>query len=143
MYQVLEGLEGVVCQVDDILVYQETEGKHDKRLSDVLKRLEEAQITLNWRGVFLSAECGLDLKHVIDREGIHPDPEKLAAIAELEPPTNATGVWSLLGMGSHLDKFVPNIAELTKPIRDLLAKTSDWMCGKAQRSAFEEIKRVL
>ena len=39
MYQVLEGLEGVVCQVDDILVYGDSEAEHDQRLSNVLKRL--------------------------------------------------------------------------------------------------------
>ena len=43
----LEVLEGVVCQVDDILVYGETEAERHRRLSNVLKRLEEAQIPLN------------------------------------------------------------------------------------------------
>ena len=142
MYQVLEGLEGVVCQVDDILVYGDSEAEHDQRLSNVLKRLEEAQITLNKKCVF-SAKSVHYLGHIIDQEGIHPDPEKLAAIAELEPPTDITGVRSLLGMVNHLGKFIPNLADLTKPIRDLLVKTNDWIWGEAQKSAFAEIKRVL
>ena len=139
----LEGLEGVVCQVDDILVYGDSEAEHDQRLSNVLKRLEEAQITLNKKKCVFSAKSVHYLGHIIDREDIHPDPEKLAAIAELEPPTDITGVRSLLGMVNHLGKFIPNLADLTKPIRDLLVKTNDWIWGEAQKSAFAEIKRVL
>ena len=74
------------------------------------------------------------LGHIIDQEGIHPDQEKLAPIAELEPPTDVTGVRSLRGMVSHLGKFIPNLADLTKPIRDLIVTTNDWICGETQQS---------
>lgn len=46
MSQVLEGLEGVICQMDDILVYARTQTLHDERLHAVLKRLEVAGVTL-------------------------------------------------------------------------------------------------
>ena len=47
MSAVLKGLEGVVCQMDDVLVFGCTVAEHDKRLMAVLKRIEEAGATLN------------------------------------------------------------------------------------------------
>ena len=47
MSVILDGVEGVVCLMDDVLVYGKTQGEHDDRLLKVLKRLEAAGLTLN------------------------------------------------------------------------------------------------
>ena len=47
MSRVLEGLEGVVCQMDDVLVHGHDSSEHDGRLTAVLKCLEAAGVTLN------------------------------------------------------------------------------------------------
>ena len=46
MSTILRGLEGVVCQMDDVLVFGHTTAEHDKRLMVALKRIEEAGVTL-------------------------------------------------------------------------------------------------
>ena len=47
MSKILEGIDGVVCQVDDVLIYGKTDEEHDARLEQALKRIEEAGTTLN------------------------------------------------------------------------------------------------
>ena len=47
MEEKLEGLKGVECQIDDVLVYGETQQIHDERLQVVLKRFAQSNITLN------------------------------------------------------------------------------------------------
>ena len=42
MSQILEGLNGVLCQMDDVLVHGDTQAQHDTRLLAVLGRLQEA-----------------------------------------------------------------------------------------------------
>ena len=37
MSALLEGLEGVVCQMDDVLVYGKDKAEHDARLKQVLE----------------------------------------------------------------------------------------------------------
>ena len=44
---ILEGIEGVVCLIDDILVSGRNQEEHDARLRRVLKRLRDNGITLN------------------------------------------------------------------------------------------------
>ena len=47
MSAILSGLPGVVCQMDDVLVFGENQSQHDERLDAVLRRLESAGVTLN------------------------------------------------------------------------------------------------
>ncbi|KAG1937342.1 interleukin-1 receptor accessory protein-like 1-A [Pimephales promelas] len=44
---ILEGLVGVLCQMDDVLIWGATQTEHDERLWRVLSRLQEAGVTLN------------------------------------------------------------------------------------------------
>ena len=62
------------------------------------------------------------LGHLIDENGIHPDPDKTAAIHEIAPPTNVDQLRRFLGMANQLGKFSPNLAILTQPLRELLGK---------------------
>ena len=45
--QVLEGTDGVLCQMDDILVYGKSVGEHNQHLEATLHKLQEANLTLN------------------------------------------------------------------------------------------------
>ena len=47
----------------------------------------------------------------------------------------------LLGMTNQLGKFSPKLADMTKPMRDLLAKDSQWSWGEPQRRA-EKLARA-
>ncbi len=42
-------------------------------------------------------------------------------------------------MLNHLGKFLPNLAEKTQPLRDLLQKKNMWARGEPQQRAFENI----
>ena len=42
-----------------------------------------------------------------------------------------------------MSKFSPNLADTTKPLRDLLNKKNQWIWEEPQRRAFEEIKNAL
>ena len=39
-----------------------------------------------------------------------------------------------------MDKYLPNLAQTPKPLRDLLSKDSHWMWDRVQEEAFNEIK---
>ena len=47
MSEVLQGLEGTLYLIDDILVYGKSQEEHDKRLTTALQRIAKAGITLN------------------------------------------------------------------------------------------------
>ena len=140
MSEILSGLEGVQCQMDDILVYGKDQKEHDTRLKAVLNQIEKAGATLNASKCEFSKTSLTFLGHVIDADGIHPDPEKTRAIRELKTPTVVPELRRFLGMVNQLGKFTPNLAELTQPLRELLTKSRAWMWGPAQSTAFKQVK---
>ena len=46
-------------------------------------------------------------------------------------------------MANQLGKFSSNLAELTKPLRELLSKESTWVWNDAQEQAFSKVKEEL
>ena len=44
---------------------------------------------------------------------------------------------------NQLSKFTPHLANITKPLRDLLSKRNQWSWGQAQRKALSEVKAAL
>ena len=39
--------------------------------------------------------------------------------------------------------FTPNLAEISKPLRDLLSKNAQWCWNQPQQNAFDGIKQTL
>lgn len=143
MSKILRGLEGVECMMDDILVHGKNEREHDNRLEKVMKRIEEAGMTLNRKKCQFRVKQLIFLGHQISGKGISPDPEKMKAITEMRPPTNKTELKSFLGMVNYLHKFSPRLAHIEKPLRELNSKKSAWIWERDQVTSFEAIKREI
>ena len=47
MSKILDRISGVLCLIDDVLVYGKNREEHNARLEEVLERLKEARVTLN------------------------------------------------------------------------------------------------
>ena len=60
--------------------------------------------------------------HTISENGFEPSPEKLEAIQNLSTPANAKELLTVLGLVNYLNRFSPNLAELTAPLRTLTKK---------------------
>ena len=143
MSQILAGLDGVLVLIDDILVFGKDQEEHDARLEAVLQRLKTANVILN-RGKceFLKPHITF-LGHYIDKDGIREDPEKTDAITKMKSPTSVPELRRFLGMANQLGKFSSNLAELAKPLRELLSKESTWVWNDAQEQAFSKVKEEL
>jgi len=98
MSEVLTGLEGMVCLIDDVLVYGNTEEQHDQHLKDALSKISNAGLTLNKEKCIFGVTKINFLGQSVDSDGIKPDPRKVQAIHEMKPPSNLTELRRFLGM---------------------------------------------
>ena len=137
----LEGLDGVICIMDDILVHCRTQAEHDKILDSVLARLSKAKITLNPDKCEFSKQQLKFATHNLSAHGIGPDRDKTAAIEKMERPRNVSELRRFLGMVNHQQKFIENLSEKTRPLRDLLSSKNEWLWGSAQEEAFTCLKK--
>ena len=143
MNKILHGLDGVLILMDDILVFGRDQKEHDSRLKMVLQHVEAAGVTLNREKCEFSQTKLVFLGHLIDNEGIRPDPEKTTAITQMQAPTNVPELRRFLGMVNQLGKFSSNLAELTQPLRELLSKKNQWTWNSDQDRAFTQVKAEL
>ena len=78
MQRILEGLPGVECQMDDIIMYGTNQAQHNERLEAVLIRLQEAKVMLNGEKCeFLKVTIKF-LGQLVGKDGIHADPSKVS-----------------------------------------------------------------
>ena len=143
MAQILEGLDGVQVNIDDMLVYAQTREEHDTRLMDVMKRLSEAEVTLNYdKCVFGVTEIKF-LGHIINESGIRIDPGRIEAIKKMDRPENISELRSLLGSVNYLGRFIPNLASKAHPLNELLSGKNEFNWGQPQTEAFDALKEEL
>ena len=143
MQRILEGLPGVECQTDDIIVYGANQAEHNERLEAVLIRLQEANVTLNGEKCEFSKATVKFLGQLVGKEGIRADPGKVFAVKHMAEPTDIHELRRFLGMVNQSGKYIPNLAELTHPFRELLSKRNAWVWGPPQHHAFSVVKEKL
>ena len=119
MSDILSGLPGIVVYIDDILVFGSNRQEHDERLACVLDRLKTANLKLNWDKCRIGQEQVKYLGHILTKDGIQPDTDKLKAIRDMAAPQNVADVQRFLGMVTYLGKFVPQLTCSTAPLRAL------------------------
>ena len=142
MSNILEGIDGVICHVDDVLVHGTTQAEHDARLRAVLERLQKAGVTLNNKCEF-SKQSMKFLGHIIDETGIYPDPEKTEAVRNFPRPEKVKDLQRFMGLVNQMGKFIPDLASHNEPLRQLLKKENVWHWGQAQEQSFQRIKEEL
>ena len=143
MSQLLGDLPGVETDIDDILVWGTNQEEHDSRLTAVLKRCEEINLTLNKDKCLFGVSEVSYIGHILNATGVQPDPSKVKAITNMPPPYDRKGVERLLGTINYLSKFIPNMSTITQPIRELLKSEImfEWM--EPQERAFCKVKEIL
>lgn len=149
VYEALDGLEGVFCIADDIVIAgvgtntEEANRSHDDRLQALLQRCKDKGIVLNEQKFVLRESKLVFMGHVISNEGISPDPAKVQAIKDMPNPTDATGARRFLGMIQFLAKFIPNISSIVKPIQALTGKDVVWHWATEHDEAVRRVKALI
>ncbi|XP_061167817.1 uncharacterized protein LOC133176762 [Saccostrea echinata] len=81
--------------------------------------------------------------HILSAEGLKPDPSKVAAIKDMEPPSNKSELQTIMGMITYLSKFAPNLANIASPLRQLLLKDREFVWDAPQVQAFQKVKDLI
>jgi len=138
----LQGLHGVTVVADDILVFGKDREEHDKHLCKLLERARTVGLRLNKEKCrFLEPELPY-IGHLLTQDGVKPDPNKVAAILEMSPPTKVEGVKRFLGHVTYMSKFIPNLSAETEPLRRVL-QCRAFVWEEDQARAFQKLKLML
>ena len=109
-----------VKNISDVIICGVNVQEHDK--APVLTRFQELNLTLR------KDKCHFYMLRieffgmVISAQGMSPDPAKVKAIKQADPPTSVSDVRSLVGMTNYLSRFICNYADIVAPLCDLTYK---------------------
>ena len=78
-------------------------------------------ISLNLAKLVLGIDEGKLLGHIISKDGVKIDLERVEAIKKVPLPHNKKALQSFNGQINFI-RFIPNLAELMKPMQKLLKK---------------------
>ncbi|UYV62314.1 K02A2.6-like [Cordylochernes scorpioides] len=143
MTQLLGKIEGVVCFMDDIVVYGSSLEEHNERVRQVLKKIQEEGMTLNPEKCQFGVKTVKFLGHTLSSEGLFIDEEKLDAITKMEAPRSTKELKSFLGMVNYLGKFIPNLVDKLQPLNSLLSTKNEWVWDEPQKKSFNLLKQEL
>ena len=129
--------------MDDLLLFTPSKKSHIEKLEDLLKALLKngLQISLKKCQLFrMEWQYMGNTIFIKDRRVcVKPLRSRLEAIQKLQPPTTAKGCRSFSRMVNVLHMFCPGLQKLLKSIYDLTMKGRQFIFGKEQQTAFEEI----
>lgn len=150
LLEVLDGLEGIACIADDILVYgcgntvAEAKTDHDKKFYALLERCRNCNIRLNRSKLKLHQTSVKFMGHELSSNSINPDPGKVKAIVEMPKPSDRQALQRLIGMATYLSRYVSNFSNLTAPLRELLKADNEFQWDPEYHGkAFELLKQSL
>lgn len=126
MDNLLRGLQNKICLVylDDIIIFSTSLQEHMNNLKQVFQRLRDSNFKIQMdKSEFLKLETAY-LGHIISKDGIKPNPDKIIAIQKFPIPKTPTEIKRFLGLIGYYRKFIPDFARITKPMTHCLKKGS-------------------
>lgn len=129
--------------LDDIVVASATMDEHIRHLQEVFKRLRQANLRINPEKCQFGLRSIKYLGHVVTGDGIQTDPDKVAAITQMPPPTNVRELRRFLGAASWYRRFIGQFSTIIAPLTMLLRKKQPWKWGPEQEEAYGKLRDAL
>lgn len=128
---------------DDLTVFSKERSDHVKHLRSIFERCRKYGISLNPKKSVFGVDRGKLLGHIVSKEGIKIDPERIEAINRIPPPRNVKELKSFFGKINFVRRFVPNFAEIVNPMNKLLKKNVTFNWTEECKLSFKNIKKAI
>ena len=138
MNGILGDMDRVFVYLDDILIASPSLEQHLADLHEVLRRLDEAGLCINRKKCILAAEQVKYLGHVVDANGVVPQPAKVDAILAMPRPNTKVELQRFLGCVNFFHRFLPDIAATLAPLHALTASVSTQKATLLWQSVHDE-----
>ena len=127
--------------MDNILIVSKGSLKeHKSYVMKCLQRLDDENLRINLPKCHFG-KLEIDwLGYHISQSGISHLENKTAAILAVEAPKTLMKLYSFLGSVCYIGKFIPNLAQISHPLRLLLKKSSKFLWTTEHENCFTEIK---
>lgn len=114
-----ENFQSLLIYLDDILIFGSTFEETLERLDMVLTRLEEFNLKIKPSKCQLFKHRVRYLGHIVSKDGIQPDPEKIQCVLDWPLPASERELRRFLGLAGYYRRFIPHFAQIAAPLHAL------------------------
>lgn len=136
-------IEGVHIYIDDILIAGKTLDEHDQILEKVIKRAKEINVKFNSEKLQYRVNSVKYIGHIFSKLGVSVDDSRINAIINYEIPKNKKDLQRYLGMINYLRNFIPNLSEISTPLRELLKKNNEWCWLAIHNESIKKLNKAI
>ena len=111
-----------VIYQDDLTTYSKNLEDHCRHLEKFFIKAFEFGVSLNPKKCTFGVTEGKLLGHIVSKDGVKIDPERVVAIDKVIKPKSVKGIQSFFGQVNFLRRFVTNFAKISRPISKMLKK---------------------
>ena len=120
--EALGNINGGKKLVDYILIFAPDDKTLLKRIKEVFTKCAEWGITLA-KNKFQYGNSVKFAGFIVNKNGLRPDPEKVASIKNFPPPKNITDLRSFMGLTNQFSLYGPDLKHAMVPLQSLLKKS--------------------
>ena len=141
--QTLDGIPGTCNISDDIIIFGKNKAEHDCNLHHALQRLSEKGLTWNKQKCEFTTSKLDFYGFTFSASGISAQHKKLEDIKNLQRPSSATEVRSLLGLANYCSRLIKDFSTITHPLCELTRKGAKFEWTPECEKALLDLKRSL
>ena len=133
----------VIVFIDYILIYFKSLEEDEEHLRIVLQILIEKKLYAKLKKCEFQLNQVMFLGHVISKDGITVDPNKIEAMVNWDRPINVSEVRSFLGLAGYYKRFVEGFSHIAALLAQLTQKNVKFKWKKECEKSFQELKQRL
>ena len=112
-------------------------------LNQVMKKLEESGLTLNYDKCQIGVRSMEYLRNVLTQSRLQVSDDKVEAFMQAPRPKDQSELRRFLGLVQCCSRFIPSFAIIANPLWDLTKTHAKCKWGTAVEHAFQAVKRQL
>ena len=133
----------ILAYMDDIVVFSKTFSEHLKHLEQVFHRLQHSGISLKLSKCVFASEKVDFLGFELSTIGIRPQSRLTDAIRAFSWPSTRKELKSFLGLAGFYRAFIPNFADISKPLNKMTSDSIPFDWNQECVQAFSCLKQRL
>lgn len=110
------------------------------------EKLKLANLTINFEKSQFFRQQIKYLGYIVDKDGLHADPDKIKSIIDYPTPTTRKEVRRFLGTASWYRRFIPNFSSLAAPLNKLTSQGKNappFSWDSCANESFTKLKQCL
>lgn len=136
-------VKNVSAYLDDIVIFSETKEQHLADLEEVFTAMKDAGLYLNIKkSTFMLTKVSY-LGFEISHNSVAVSEQRKLAVKNLQRPQDVPGIRRFLGMLNYFRQFIPNYAQRSKVLYDLVKKAVRWRWDTTEEESYNDLRNAL